>query len=102
MDTDFWHERWQAGQIGFHQQEINAYLINYWPALGLPADARILAPLCGKSRDMLWLLEQGYRVTGVEVSRIAVEAFFTESGLVPKIEQEEHCLRYTNEGVELL
>jgi len=43
----------------------------------------IFVPLCGKSRDLLWLREQGYRVLGVELSAIAVQAFFTENGLTP-------------------
>ncbi|MGB5606718.1 MAG: thiopurine S-methyltransferase [Gammaproteobacteria bacterium] len=102
MDTEFWHERWLAGQIGFHQQEINPYLIRYWPALGLPEGTRILAPLCGKSRDMTWLLEQGCHVVGVEVSRLAVEAFFSENNLTPTLRQEDGCVRYTSTGIELL
>lgn len=102
MDTDFWHERWQANQTGFHQQEINPYLTRYWLALGLPEGARILAPLCGKSRDMVWLQEQGYHVVGVEVSRIAVEAFFAENNRIPALEQAEHFVRYTSPGIELL
>ena len=102
MDTDFWHERWQAGQIGFHQQEINPYLTRYWPALILPAGARILAPLCGKSRDMTWLLQQDYQVIGVEISRIAVETFFAENNLIPVIHQEDGFVRFSSTGIELL
>jgi len=102
MDTDFWHERWQANQIGFHQQEINPYLSRYWPALGLPKGARILAPLCGKSLDMVWLLEQDHPVVGVEVSRIAVEAFFAENNLIPVLQQEDGFVRYASSGIELL
>ena len=30
MEPDFWHERWAAEQIGFHQNETNAYLERYW------------------------------------------------------------------------
>ena len=40
-------------------------------------------PLCGKSLDMLWLAEQGYQVIGVELSPIAVKAFFKENHLKP-------------------
>ena len=40
-------------------------------------------PLCGKSVDMLWLHEH-YAVLGVELSPVAVEAFFTENGLEPE------------------
>jgi thiopurine S-methyltransferase len=78
MDPDFWHERWKTNQIGFHQGEINHCLVRYWPSLGLKTGGRVLVPLCGKSRDMFWLLEQGFAVTGIEISPIAVEAFFAE------------------------
>lgn len=27
MDPDFWHSRWSAGQIGFHEGEPNAHLL---------------------------------------------------------------------------
>ena len=62
MEPDFWHQRWQQNQIGFHQSEVNPYLRKYWQALAIAAPARILVPLCGKSLDLLWLAEQGYQV----------------------------------------
>lgn len=42
-------------------------------------------PLCGKSLDMGWLREQGACVLGVELSRIAAEAFFEERGDEPAL-----------------
>lgn len=81
MEPDFWHQRWQQNKIGFHQGEVNPYLRKYWQELGVPAPARILVPLCGKSLDLLWLVQQGYQVEGVELSELAVRAFFAEQGL---------------------
>ncbi len=83
MEPDFWHERWVRAEIGFHQQDINFHLQRFWDRLGLPAGRRVFVPLCGKSRDMLWLAGEGYPVTGVEISPVAVEAFFEENGLRP-------------------
>lgn len=88
MDKQFWHARWENNQIGFHQQEINSYLQQFWPRLQLPVGASVFVPLCGKSRDMLWLLQQGYRVLGVEISPIAVADFFHENGLQPEISRQ--------------
>jgi len=85
MQTEFWLERWERGEIGFHLDDINPYLRQYWPQLQVPAGSRVLVPLCGKSLDLLWLRDQGYRVAGVELSRLAVEAFFQEAGLVPEV-----------------
>lgn len=84
MEPDFWHQRWQQNQIGFHQAEVNPYLRKHWPALAVPAPARVLVPLCGKSLDLLWLVQQGYQVEGVELSELAVRAFFEEQGIVPQ------------------
>lgn len=81
MDPDFWHARWRDSEIGFHQDEINLHLQQFWPQLKAPANSTVFVPLCGKSRDMLWLREQGHPVVGVEVSPIAVEAFFSENRL---------------------
>jgi len=102
MDPDFWHERWKTNQIGFHQGEINPWLVQHWPDLALPAGGHILVPLCGKSRDMFWLLEQGYAVTGIEISPIAVEAFFAENRLDPVITRERRCTRWQADTLEIL
>lgn len=83
MKKDFWLERWERKETGFHQDEINPYLRQYWQELGLAKNSEVFVPLCGKSRDMLWLREQGHAVLGVELSSIAVQAFFEENGLHP-------------------
>lgn len=88
MQSEFWLERWRNQQIGFHQDRINPHLETHWPALGVEAGARVFVPLCGKSRDMLWLAAQGYRVTGIELSPLAVEAFFAENDLSPMRRQQ--------------
>jgi thiopurine S-methyltransferase len=84
MHPDFWHERWRAGQIGFHQEDVNPRLIEHWGALGLGAGEQVLVPLSGKSRDMSWLRAQGHPVLGVELSPIPVGEFFEEAGLPPR------------------
>jgi thiopurine S-methyltransferase len=84
MKKDFWLERWEREEIGFHQDEINPYLRLYWPELHVARDSVVFVPLCGKSRDMWWLREQGHRVLGVELSAIAVQAFFEENGYAPQ------------------
>lgn len=80
MEPDFWHQRWQGNLIGFHQNEFNPYLLEYWPQLELDEGSGVLVPLCGKSLDMLWLAER-HSVHGVELSPRAVEDFFAEQHL---------------------
>jgi len=88
MDPDFWHKRWQEGKIGFHQDAVNRHLLDYWQHLNLAPGATVFVPLCGKSLDMLWLLDRGYRVVGVEINPLAVEAFFVENQLSYRKEQQ--------------
>ena len=83
MKKEFWLERWERQEIGFHQDEVNPYLQQYWQELNPARGATVFVPLCGKSRDMLWLREQGHPVLGVELSPVAVRAFFEENDLVP-------------------
>lgn len=87
MEPKFWHERWTRDQTGFHLPEVNPYLLRHWAGLGLASGAQVLVPLCGKSLDLVWLVSQGYRVLGVELSEKAVEEFFNEQGLTPQISQ---------------
>jgi thiopurine S-methyltransferase len=81
MDPEFWHERWAHDEIGFHRHEYNAHMTAFMGRLALPPGAHVLVPLCGKSLDLEWLRDQGYAVSGIEISRKAVEAFFDENGL---------------------
>ncbi len=81
MESDFWHTRWQANRIGFHQSRFNSRLVSLWPSLQLSAGAEVFVPLCGKSLDMLWLHQQGFKVLGVELSELASAAFFDENDL---------------------
>ncbi|MEW6647593.1 MAG: thiopurine S-methyltransferase [Pseudomonadota bacterium] len=102
MKAEFWLERWQRNEIGFHQEEINAHLQDYWGSLQLPAGAEVFVPLCGKSRDMLWLRAQGYRVLGVELSPLAVEDFFLENELKPQVRSHGAFDSWSCDGVTLL
>ncbi|HLR26821.1 MAG TPA: hypothetical protein VK112_13220, partial [Fodinibius sp.] len=56
------------------------YLVKFWPALSLSDGATVLVPLCGKSRDVLWLADQGFQVIGVEASAAGLEQLREASG----------------------
>jgi thiopurine S-methyltransferase len=80
MDEGFWAERWQQGQIGFHQHDVHQDLVTQaadWLAGGPKV---VLVPLCGKSVDLPWLAAQGHSVIGVELIETAVEALFSTFG----------------------
>jgi thiopurine S-methyltransferase len=102
MQHEFWHQRWQQNQIGFHSHEVNPHLQRQWPKLGIEPNSRVFVPLCGKSNDMLWLLAQGYQVVGVELSPLAVEAFFLDNGLQPALRQQGDFLISESDGLQIL
>jgi thiopurine S-methyltransferase len=89
MESAFWHERWAKNEIGFHRQEVHPYLQQFWPPPGTTTGSRVFVPLCGKSRDLLWLCAQGHEVIGVELSALAVDSFFTENGLTATVTQHK-------------
>lgn len=98
MDQEFWHERWKNKQIGFHQEEVHISLERFWPSMmGVDEGVGIFIPLCGKTRDIFYFLERGHRVTANELSPIAVSELFSENGLEPVIQKEEHFERYVKD-----
>lgn len=101
MEHDFWLQRWESNEIGFHQETINPALRRFWPRLDVPAEGRVFVPLCGKSHDMAWLRECGHPILGVELSTRACEQFFRERGLDPQRELREPFVIYRARGYEL-
>lgn len=101
MEPEFWHQRWATNQIGFHQEEVEASLEEYWHKLGLREGSRVLVPLCGKSLDLLWLEQQGHRVAGIEISPQAVEAFFTENRLQTELSEHDDYTCRASAGIEI-
>jgi len=61
----------------------------------------VFVPLCGKSNDMLWLLAQGFEVIGVELSPLAVQAFFAENGLSVTSRQQGKFSVSETEGLSI-
>lgn len=101
MEHDFWHERWKTNQIGFHEGDTNILLRAHFSALAVPGGSRIFLPLCGKTRDIAWLMEQGYRVAGAELSAEAVRQLFEELNLAPRISAEGNLTRHTAQGLDI-
>lgn len=99
-ERQFWEDKWRRQEIGFHQSEVHPGLEKFWPLLGFPG--RVFVPLCGKSVDIDWLSKQGHEVLGVELSTLAVEAFFCERGETIHPESDGVFRRYRSGAVSLL
>jgi len=102
MKNDFWMERWERKEIGFHQNETNPYLRQHFPQLRLAQNAEVFVPLCGKSLDMVWLKDQGFSVFGVELSKIAVNSFFTENDIQPTHFEHSKFETYAAQDIKIL
>ncbi|HEX7481563.1 MAG TPA: thiopurine S-methyltransferase [Polyangiales bacterium] len=102
MEPTFWHERWQQAQIGFHLGHVNPTLLEHHAVLGSGPASRVFVPLCGKSLDLAWLAQQGHSVVGVELSPLAVQAFFADQGLAPQTEQHGPFVQHRAPDLEIL
>ena len=89
-DPEFWHNKWASNKIGFHLHDVNPLLTQFWSALKPQREERVLVPLCGKSEDLVWLAERHDDVVGVELSQIAIRAFFAEHFYTPLVTKLSH------------
>jgi thiopurine S-methyltransferase len=101
VEPNFWHERWARDEIGFHQPNVNLHLKTHWKRLKLEPGAHVFVPLCGKSLDLLWLRDQGFRVSGIEISGRAIRDFFAENQLSPEVRRRGDATRYRNGDLEI-
>ena len=101
MHVDFWHQKWQKSEIGFHLPEANPLLVEYFHLLKLKPGARLFLPLCGKTLDIAWLLAQGCRVVGAELSAVAIDDLFKHLGVVPTVNQVGALLHYRAPNIDI-
>lgn len=101
MEADFWQDKWRRGEIGFHEGEANLLLTAHFPKLGLAKGDRVFLPLCGKTRDIGWLLGSGYRVAGAELSELAVNELFQELGLEPNVSKKGPLIHYRAANIDI-
>lgn len=101
MDSGFWLQRWEKNEIGFHENDTNTLLVENFDELTLEEGSHIFIPLCGKTLDISWLLSKGYRVSGAELSKSAIDQLFVELGVEPKILNLGKINRYSAENIDI-
>ena len=101
MEADFWHKKWERGEIAFHQSQANSLLVAHFERLHLAKSSRVFLPLCGKTLDIAWLLARGLRVVGAELSEIAIDELFQSLGLQPQIAKDGALLHYSAEDIDI-
>ncbi len=101
MDAQFWHDRWAKNEIGFHKSEANPFLVKYVHELALNKGNRVFLPLCGKTLDIPWLLSNGYRIVGSELSAIAIDQLFSSLGVTPTITKNGRIAHYHANNIDI-
>ncbi len=101
MEANFWHQKWEQGETGFHENQINPAIADHLNKLHLPSGSRIFVPLCGKTRDIGYLLEHGYHVAGVELSTIAINELFHSLELAPVITRAGPLTHYRANNIDV-
>ena len=102
VDNKHWLDRWQEDRIGFHEANVNRHLQNWFPRLAPAPGSGIFLPLCGKAIDIHWIARQGFEVVGIELSSIAIEAFFAENSLDFERVETDRFAEYKSENITLL
>ncbi|MFT6558649.1 thiopurine S-methyltransferase [Sneathiella sp.] len=101
METEFWHGLWETNNLGFHQEQGNPILAKRFNLLEVAPGNRIFVPLCGKTGDIAWLLDQGYKVVGVELSELAIKQLFSGLSLEPTITRIGSLTQYSAPDIDI-
>jgi len=101
MKADFWHNLWETNDIGFHLNDTNPFLLEFFSELNLKTNSRIFVPLCGKTVDIKWLLNKGHKVVGIELNEKAIQELFTSLALKPKIQKIGALTLYSAKDIDI-
>lgn len=101
MEKQFWLNRWEENQIGFHMPKPNPLLVKHFSQMNVGEGKRVFVPLCGKTLDVGWFLQQGKSVVGVELSEKAIEELFQQLGLEPSIMEHDGFKKYSAPKIDI-
>ena len=96
-----WLKFWENNETNWHGDKITQELVEYFELFELEPRDKVFVPLCGKSLDMLYIMNQGFSVIGVEISEIGVRQFFNENNLTYKITKVDDFDLYSSENLEI-
>jgi thiopurine S-methyltransferase len=101
MEKEFWDNIWASKEIAFHLQDVNPLLLKHFSKLNLHDNSRIFLPLCGKTKDISWLLNRGFQVVGIELNTIAVKELFEELQVQPEVSNINNLTLYSCKNLEI-
>ena len=81
-NVQLWDMLYQKGKDEWTKEAADQELLKFQSTLTeSKTGLDIFVPMCGKTKVMLSLAEEGHRVVGIEWSKVAVEQFFEENNL---------------------
>eukprot|EP00057_Strongylocentrotus_purpuratus_P032828 XP_788998.2 PREDICTED: probable thiopurine S-methyltransferase [Strongylocentrotus purpuratus] len=84
-----WEAAWYEGDCKDANREVSKWLKEHSDKLtGGKTNCRILVPMCGATRDMQWLIDEGHEVIGLELVDKALHLFL-----------DRHRINYTTSQV---
>ncbi|WP_309496262.1 thiopurine S-methyltransferase [Sulfurovum sp.] len=101
MEANFWHNLWETNATGWHLGDTNPFLLEFFEQLELKTDHRIFIPLCGKTRDIKWLLDSGHKVVGAELNENAIQELFASLLLQPKVQKVGQLTLYSAKDIDI-
>jgi len=96
-----WLEFWKNNETNWHSDVVTQELEEYLGLLKLEHGDKVFFPLCGKSLDMTYMLNQGFSVIGVELSEIGIKQFFHENSLDFTISSVGEFDLYSAKNIEI-
>jgi thiopurine S-methyltransferase len=89
-----WSARWREGRSGWHLGDVNQLLTKHFDIMiDGRTDIQIFVPLCGKTKDLKWMHDQGHRIVGVEFDEQVVRELFSESDFSIETVEEHGALK---------
>lgn len=101
MEKKFWHDRWRENDIAFHLDQPNPKLVDNFKKLSIKENSCIFVPLCGKTLDISWLLSNGYKVAGIELSETAIIELFKTLAIEPIIKSAQNLKHYSANNIDI-
>lgn len=101
--VSFWDEGyWKINKIPFNKPTPHPHLIH--AAANIWAEHKnagsVLVPLCGKTIDLVHLVQNGYSVIGIEGVELAVQQFFSENSIAYSVSDLSESIKlYKSDGV---
>jgi thiopurine S-methyltransferase len=79
MQQSFWLESWQEGghRTSFHRPDVHPLARDFLPP-HVVKDRHVFVPLCGKDNVLTYFRQHAAHVTGIELSRTAIEQYNEE------------------------